>query len=60
MNKFTLGQQIVSNDQSTVIAGTKGQILDVYQEGGFWKYLIFWNGDKNFFNVAREKDIDAQ
>jgi len=35
-----------------------GRIIDVYQEGRFWKYEICWNGRHDFITIAREKDID--
>ena len=57
MNKFQLGQNILANKNSTIKAGTRGEIIDVFQQGRFWKYQIRWENQENFITIAREKDL---
>lgn len=59
MNKFTLNQAIRATESSTVKAGIPGIIIDVFQDGAFWKYEVCWDGTTDFITIAREKDLTA-
>lgn len=59
MNKFQFNQQIIALESGTIKAGTKGRIIDVFQDGAFWKYEIAWANKEHFITIAREKDLTA-
>lgn len=59
MNKFQFNQQIIALESGSIKAGTKGRIIDVYEERGFWKYEIAWADKNRFITIAREKDLTA-
>ena len=55
MNKFKNGDFVSATSFSTVKEGVQGVILEVFQDGQFWKYEVSWRGGMK--TIAREKDL---
>lgn len=55
MNKFKNGDFIEALGTGTVKAGSYGYVIDVFRDGSFWKYEIYWIGGMK--TIAREKDL---
>ncbi len=56
MSKFKNGDFIESLESGTVKAGCYGYVIDVFRDGNFWKYEIYWIGGGK--TIAREKDLE--
>jgi hypothetical protein len=52
--KFEINQEIVATSSSTRKAGTKGKIIDLYQENGYWYYIT------DNLGVQRQQDIELR
>lgn len=56
MNKYKNGDFIKATSTCTIKEGNFGYVIDVFRDGNFHKYEIYWIGGMK--TIAREKDIE--